>query len=358
MIKPEQEIGIFLSNDNYDVKDPRLICINEPIEKEEQKVVYYTSPDKEGRWFKFDNSSLVYLPSHEAYYAALIERNDGVIPSEVQKQIRDTNFVIFGTGTTGGDIATMLAQIGAENITICDMDTLSTSNLNRQHGKYYDIGRAKVDIIRDEIHGINPYALVNSINKQITPNDVSEVIDSIPTDSNSIIFWEMDDRDSLIQTHIKAKEKGIPIFTLTDIGHSAHCLVFLYNQDKSEIFNGKISIGDAKKMSLLELMSKFISIASLPNEYLDVVSDMMNNSRDTIPQVTTASKKAGSIACETVISFFEGRKMKESVMHNTRKNQSTKVQKFIDMKEKLNKTYRLAILKRELSKSKEKKPSF
>ena len=302
-----------------------------------------------------------------------LEEQKGIFPKEIymgefnlvygtedflDEKIRNTNFIIFGTGTTGGDIATMLAQIGAENITILDMDNLDASNLNRQHGKYYDIGRSKVDIIADDIYGINPYISVNAVNKRIIPEDVNSIINSIKEGSSSIIFWEMDDRDSFIQAHFSAKEKGIPIFMLTDIGHSVYCLTFLYNQKESRLFNGKTDIENAKKMSFLELMAKFIPINSLPLEYLEVVSEMMSESRDTVPQVTTASKKAGAIACETIISYFENKKIKEGVMHNTMKNQLTKFQKFIDMTEKINYIYRLGKLKKQLSKRTNKKSSF
>jgi molybdopterin/thiamine biosynthesis adenylyltransferase len=340
---------------DFEVRDPNLIRMSDEEVSHLKEEGVKIADDNKGKWF-LSSSDPIYLPNHDVYYSMFTDRNRGVISSEVQTRIRGTEFIIFGVGSTGGDFATMIAQIGAENILIADMDRLDTSNLNRQHGSFRDIGKNKTDIVARRIWDINPYANVQVLNKRITTDDVDSIIDD--SSLSSIILLAMDDKDSIIEVHRKAKEKGIPVFMATDIGHSAHLAIFDYNKPDSKIFNGKISLYEAQKISLLEFVTKFIKIKDLPNEYLDAAKGMLKGELKVIPQLTTASKKAGAKTVEEVISYFEGRKSKPYKMHNTRKAQSTRIQRLQDLLKKPKKIIELAKLKKGLSMSQYKSNTF
>ncbi len=341
---------------DFDVRDPYLIRMSDDevfyLNEEGIKI----ADENKGKWF-LSSSGPIYLPNHNVYYSMFTDRNRGVISSEVQEDIRNTRFIIFGVGSTGGDFATMIAQMGAENILIADMDQLDASNLNRQHGSFRDIGKNKTDIVARRIWDINPYVNVEIFTKQITPIDVDKIIGE-NTSLRRIILLAMDDKDSIIEVHSKAKENSIPVFMATDIGHAAHLAIFDYSKSDTKIFNGKFSLDEAKKSSLLEFVAKFIKIKDLPNEYLDAAKGMLKGELEVIPQLTTASKKAGAKTVEEVISYFEGRKSKSYKMHNTRKAQSTRRQRLQDLLKKPKKIIELAKLKKALSKSQNKSNTF
>lgn len=346
----------FLNNTPFDIQSRYLEEISDnDIQKIDKDISIKIAEEGQGKWF-LSSEGPIYFPKHDEYYSMFTDRNRDVISPNIQEKIRATQFLVFGVGSTGGDFSSTIAQIGAENILIADMDVLDVSNLNRQHGSISAIGKNKTDIIAKKIWDINPYSKVDQIKEKLTPKSITTIIDSL--DKEAIIFLAMDDKDCIIRTHVKAQEKKIPIFMVTDIGHAIHLSIFDYSKENKKIFNGKISLEEAEKMSLLEFTAKFIEIKDLPNEYLSAAINMLSGKSRFIPQVTTASKKAGAIAVEQVISYFEGRKSKLYKMHDTIKSQSTRTQRLIDSSKKPKKFIELVRLKKALSKSTDKLNTF
>ena len=211
------------------------------------------------------------VPPHEEYYAELISRNEGIIPPDVQDKIRRTTFIIFGTGSTGGNIAVTLAEIGAENFVIADKDTLDLSNLNRQPGTYRELGKQKTDIVGYRIQEINPYAKIAKYTQQISPDDIQKILNNIP--QNSIVFFEMDDRDSFIEAVASSQRKSIPLILIIDIGHAVH--ISYFNPNK-KIFNGKLSILETESMYSIGIFEIPINFAIICDRDICCDSVMLN----------------------------------------------------------------------------------
>ena len=268
--------------------------------------------------YNFANSTRVNVAplDEENYYEILTSRNQMIISPKVQQNIRNTQFVVFGVGSTGGDIAVILAQFGATKITIADLDVLDGSNLNRQHGSYYSIGRHKTEIIADVIYDINPYVDLKIYSERIVPEKASEILAQCANQGKTIVFSELDDKDVIIEIHKIAHERRIAAICATDIGHACHLAIFRYDLGES-IFAGRLSLEDARGMSLMALMAKFIKISEIPKEYITAVLAMMKGTIDFIPQVATASKKSAAVAMEAVIGIFEGKKLRTFAMHDT-----------------------------------------
>ena len=71
-------------------------------------------------------------------------------------------FVIFGIGTGGARIATGLARSGAAKFRLIDPDTFDIHNISRHECDLGDIGRLKVNAIKERILRINPMADVDT----------------------------------------------------------------------------------------------------------------------------------------------------------------------------------------------------
>ena len=70
---------------------------------------------------------------------------------------------IVGIGGIGSWAAESLARSGVGSLTLVDLDELCLTNTNRQiHALHDTVGRAKVDVMAERIHAINPDAEVDA----------------------------------------------------------------------------------------------------------------------------------------------------------------------------------------------------
>lgn len=83
---------------------------------------------------------------------------------------------IFGCGGLGSNIAMMLARAGIESFHLFDFDKVDYSNLNRQYYMLSDIGRPKVDALKDYILQVNPDIKVNTYNIKLDSENIEEYI--------------------------------------------------------------------------------------------------------------------------------------------------------------------------------------
>ena len=88
----------------------------------------------------------------------LAKSRDFLDPSEVRERIH-----IIGCGAVGSTLAENLARFGFTKISLYDFDKVEPHNIANQMFTQSDIGRTKVEAVRDMILMINPDA-INDIN--------------------------------------------------------------------------------------------------------------------------------------------------------------------------------------------------
>lgn len=76
-------------------------------------------------------------------------------PEQLMK-IQQTRVGIAGAGGLGSNCATALVRCGFRKLRILDFDTVDHSNLNRQFYFLSQVGRAKVESLRENLQAINP----------------------------------------------------------------------------------------------------------------------------------------------------------------------------------------------------------
>jgi molybdopterin/thiamine biosynthesis adenylyltransferase len=89
----------------------------------------------------------------------LATRRSGILETTV---LRDKTVLLIGLGTGGAHVAIELAKCGVGNFILVDPDRLSVGNVVRHPGGISQVGRYKVNLIRDLIHEKNPDANVSS----------------------------------------------------------------------------------------------------------------------------------------------------------------------------------------------------
>jgi len=82
---------------------------------------------------------------------------------------------IAGLGGLGSAVAVALARIGVGRMILVDFDVVEPSNLNRQQYFIDQIGQLKVDALRANLAGINPYVQLDTHPVRLTPENVERI---------------------------------------------------------------------------------------------------------------------------------------------------------------------------------------
>lgn len=110
------------------------------------------------------------------------------------KKFQTTKLILLGVGGVGSFTLDSLYNTGITDITIVDFDTYEESNMNRQLGSHGNIGKIKVDSLKEK------YPEITAIHAKITP----EWIDNFDFSSYDYILDAIDDikpKVHLIQKH-------------------------------------------------------------------------------------------------------------------------------------------------------------
>ncbi len=113
----------------------------------------------------------------EDYKKDLFDRQVRAFGKAGQKILQNLEVSIVGAGGIGSIIAEGLVKLGVKNIVIIDDDTLEESNLNRwQTGKLSDVGKHKVDVLKENLESMLPGVSVAAVKKRVNTKDGVEVI--------------------------------------------------------------------------------------------------------------------------------------------------------------------------------------
>ena len=111
------------------------------------------------------------------------DRTKKLFGDDIFEKFKDVKLILLGVGGVGSFALDALYNTGITNITIVDFDTYEESNLNRQMGSFGNIGRIKVEALKEK------YPEVTPIHVKITP----EWIDNFDFSSYDYILDAIDD---------------------------------------------------------------------------------------------------------------------------------------------------------------------
>ena len=110
----------------------------------------------------------------ERYSRQIVLKNIGVVG---QKKILNSKVLIVGVGGLGCPIADSLSRAGVGTIGIVDFDKINLSNIHRQNlYNSKDIGKYKVDVVKEKIKSINPFTKIKTYKKKITDKNLKNII--------------------------------------------------------------------------------------------------------------------------------------------------------------------------------------
>lgn len=169
-------------------------------------------------------------------YREAFSRNVGFVTDWEQQQLRGKTVAIAGMGGVGGVHLTTLARMGVGGFHIADMDTFELANFNRQAGAMVStLGAAKVEVLSDMAHDINPELRLETFTNGVQPDNVDDFLRGVDLYVDSLDFFATDARRLVFR---RCAELGIPAVTAAPLGMTVAYLIFMPGQMTFEQYFG------------------------------------------------------------------------------------------------------------------------
>jgi len=140
----------------------------------------------------------------------------------LNKDLAALRLGVVGCGATGSATAMLLGRLGARRLAAFDKDLVDESNLSRMHGATRaDIGRPKVDVVKEYVEGFGLGAEVVTFQAWISDRACRDALKSC-----DVIFGCTDDHDGRLLLNRLAYFYHVPVIDMgIDIGLGPHSIL-------------------------------------------------------------------------------------------------------------------------------------
>lgn len=248
-------------------------------------------------------------------YDIFVMRNSGYIDTATQAKIRNTKLLIAGCGI-GSSPAVCAARMGFENFILVDGDVVDAHNLNRQFYDFADVGKPKVEALKEKILRINPEAKVEAIKAYLDSDNTDVIIGK-----SDIVFDTVDflDLQAILRLHTSAKAQCKEIFTALSVGFGA--LVWYFPASSSLSLADMIApdveriaaASEGHVPSYVDVFAAFIGrlVPYLDQEVVEQITEVLTRMKDGKPcpasQVAIGSFSIGAMAASMIHDLLAGR---------------------------------------------------
>ncbi len=143
-------------------------------------------------------------------------RTELLIGKENIQKLAKSKVIVYGIGGVGSFVVEGLVRAGVENIVLVDNDVIAPSNLNRQiHATISNIGKLKVDCMKERILSINPKVNVETY----IPQDIEEGEETLIDNTVDYVVDAVDTITTKLKLIQRAKEEQIPIISCMGTGN-------------------------------------------------------------------------------------------------------------------------------------------
>lgn len=226
----------------FEITHPSLI-FSPDFELERNKFIHTGLSGKKntlkGTWIYYPWSGVfVHCVNEPDYERLRTNRNRNLITEEEQKKLANACIGLVGL-SVGSNVATTLTYGGiANHLKLAEFDTLETTNLNRVRGYLQQIGMSKIDLLSQQLYEINPFLNIYSFPKKIDRKNLESFVVGNP--KPQVIFEIIDSFEMKIHLRALAREHGIAVIMVTNLGDRVLMDVERYDLDKNtEYFNGR-----------------------------------------------------------------------------------------------------------------------
>ena len=143
-------------------------------------------------------------------------RTELLIGKENIQKLAKSKVIVYGIGGVGSFVVEGLVRAGVENIVLVDNDVIAPSNLNRQiHATISNIGKLKVECMKERILSINPKVKVETY----IPQDIENGEETLIDNSIDYVVDAVDTITTKLKLIQRAKDKQIPIISCMGTGN-------------------------------------------------------------------------------------------------------------------------------------------
>ena len=140
-----------------------------------------------------------------------------LIGDENFSKLQNSTVAIFGIGGVGSFTAEALARAGIGHLILIDKDVIDVTNINRQiHALTPNVGKSKVEIMRERILNINPSARVDTVQKFYLTDEDAENFFICRYD---YVVDAIDTLTAKINLVLECKRREIPIISSMGAGN-------------------------------------------------------------------------------------------------------------------------------------------
>ncbi|MFI2610719.1 ThiF family adenylyltransferase [Kitasatospora sp. NPDC018619] len=246
------------------------------------------------------------------FYACLTQRNQGLIPDELQERIGRTRVLIAGCGSIGGATVQPLGRMGYRHFVLADVGTYELNNLNRQNATVDDLGRNKASVGVGLLRGINPHVDARVVPQGVTEANVRELVEQADVIVDGVDVTTPSGLAAKICLHREACRQGKPLVTAWDMAGMLAAQCFDYRVVR-EIFDGQLVPGDEERLDTWEVIFRIAPRGRIPGEMYRELRRGLARPDYSVPQLTEAATQFGALAVHMVNVLVSGRTLPRTV---------------------------------------------
>ncbi|GAB19685.1 hypothetical protein GOEFS_093_00140 [Gordonia effusa NBRC 100432] len=243
--------------------------------------------------------TVVRLPDERVWHLLRTSRNRYLITDDEQAEWGRAVVAIAGL-SVGASALHACALTGARHFHIADPDALGPTNLNRLAGSVCDLGAPKRVIAQRRLLEADPYTQVTAFGGY-SPENAAEFFGFGDTRAR-VIVEEMDDLAMKVDLRRRARDAGIPVIMVTDVGDDVIADVERYDLDPTyPLFHGRApDIADLTVEQLRDPKHRVAIAGAIVGDdigpRLRTALTEVGRSIVTWPQLGSAATLAGAVA--------------------------------------------------------------
>lgn len=153
-------------------------------------------------------------------------RSELLIGKSGLEALAASTVAVFGVGGVGSHCIEALARGGVGRLILIDSDTVSLTNINRQSiALHSTIGQYKTLVMKQKLLDINPKLEVITFESFVLPDNLEQLLDSVPCTINYIVD-AIDTVAAKLALAKYASERNIPFIASMGTGNKLHPELF------------------------------------------------------------------------------------------------------------------------------------
>jgi len=184
------------------------------------------------------------------------------------------NLRIFGAGSVGSFLTLTLAKLGFNDISVFDFDKIEPHNLPNQFYRYKDLGKPKVEALKEIIKEFSDCD-ISIINEKITQENCSHLILG-RVDLSSMVILCFDNLESrrIIYNQLKGMPISLMDLRMGGLGYSLE-IVKLDNEKECKAY--ETSLNKETKELVCGQQSIIFTLLSIASEASNIIVKINNN---------------------------------------------------------------------------------